>query len=222
VTLTVVGRVETEVGTSPSEITVSPDFSLGRGGKASVSVQNRSNKPLRLGKPVDPPAGLTVSFDPVEIAPSASGEVLVEIGPDCLINSDAILHIPTSHADEALLVIPVHIRPTSGLQFVPQAIRLGVVTRQRIADSGGIPVRLIRQSVDQFDVVSVSPPAFLKHSATTQKDGEREFMFVLAADYSSLVLNGEIVIELMAKTTPEAARRSVRLRITVSGVLNEG
>ena len=217
----IIGNVKPEIEFDQDGITLAPDFLEGKNAGGAIEIVNHSSKTIHLQQPLGLPAGLQARLDRVDVPPGKNAKLSFESSLVFVTNTDAKVEVATSHRLEGTLSIPVRIRPTQALTVVPGEVRLGVASKDQLLKRGKLSLTLLGKALDRLTIESVECPKYLKlESRPANLDRRAELQFKFVDSFAGVDLVGEITVKLIDRNT-EGGSRSIRLRVPISGLLQE-
>jgi hypothetical protein len=217
----ITGQVNPQIAFDQDGVTLSPDFLESKGATGSIEITNKSPNTIHLQQPVGLPADVQARLDCTEILPGKSAALQFTVAPVFVTNTETRIEVGTSHRLEGTLSIPVRIRPTQALRVVPGEVRLGVASKDQLLKRGKLSLTLLGQALDRVTIDSVDCPRYLKLESRSAKGARRvELEFVFVDSFAGVDLVGEISVNMIDRN-PQAGERKIKLRVPVSGLLQE-
>jgi hypothetical protein len=184
---------------------------------STISVRNDGNAPLTLGK-LTPPAELSIVEAPTEVAPGASGKILVKVDTWRVAGKTTLsLTAATNDPEQATLTIPVTVNVRPFIAATPGYARYIVVQG---APEGTIGQTLWDPEDGDFAVVeALSPYPHLRVTARDARPNERQLgltarQWRIESTLDSMAPVGPLAAFIVVKTDHP---RQKEVRIPVSG-----
>jgi hypothetical protein len=221
-TLDLTGQVEAQIQLSSEAVTLCPDFGGDKDSEqVSVVLHNKSEEIVRFQVPVSLPEGIEISLDSDQLKPNEQTQILLSASSKLLTDEDLELRIPTTHSVQSHVSIKVMVRPQDGIRVAPQAIRLGVATREHLLNRGAFTINLVGRSLERVDSKKVHTPPYLRllQEQSVASDALR-LHFGFVDGFAGLDLKSEIIIDLVLQAPKPKVERQYTIRIPISGILN--
>lgn len=217
----IVGYVKPQIAFDQDGITLTPDFLEGKGASGAVEIANHSNATINLQQPVGLPPEVQARLEQTEIRPGKSAKLLISVTPAFVVNTDVKVDVATSHRLEGMLSISVRVRPTQALTVVPGEVRLGVASKKQLLKRGKLSVTLLGKALDRVTIDNVECPPYLKLEARDTNAARRtELQFIFVDSFAGVDLVGEIKVNMIDRN-PQGGKRTIKLRVPISGLLEE-
>ena len=213
-------QVKSRFEVSCESVTLRPDLASFVADTATVRVRNASDMPLDLSAAKTVPVGVNVQIESNRLMPGQTNVIRLSADPTLVTPTKFSLTFPCSHPSERALQLDVDVNPVGGIEVMPAAINLGVVSKQELL-AHTFTLTLAGELLVPCDVQEVNGPRYLycKDEPRAPAPTIREFTFHVRDNFGAMAdLAGEIAITYRHP----ASGHLFKVKVPLSGFLLDG